>query len=255
MAERKSGGTDLLAGLGAVGTSSVMSKPKITLPPAPPDFERLNHYYCDVLTESRFVPEEFPSSLPLNESGQKFDLGGSKTRLWKELAAYHKTSVRSLKKEYLKWRCDKDGMPYDETILAESIMCQNRLGDSNIQKFGSDPEWAINNFMEWDEPQLKSEQQNISMSVSEEYITSLYYFPEESCPAIDATEEKCEWGKVNPTPMRKSCFANDNFFHFLLTVGLFVSLALSIKYDGIGLIGGIAFLVVPLIILRNKATK
>ena len=253
MAERKSGGTDLLAGLGAVGASSVMSKPKITLPPAPPDFERLNHYYCDVLTESRFVPEEFPSSLPLNESGQEFDLGGSKTRLWKELAAYHKTSVRSLKKEYLKWRCNKDGMSYDETIIAESIMVQNRLGDSNIQKFSNDPVWAINKYMEWDEPQPEPEPEPSKKSPG---IASM-------CRSCDGTYHMIETEETtaneNPQtekdiPLWEIYMENGSVFWILIMLCVAIPFMLAAQSGIAEILLGV-FLVVPVTMLRYKAKR
>lgn len=261
MAERKSGGVDLLAGLGAVGASSVMSKPKVTLPPAPPDFERLNHYYCDVLSESSFVPEEFPSCLPMSEYSQEFDLNGSKSHLWKELAAYHKTSVRSIKREYLKWRCNKDGMPYDETIIAESIMVQNRLGDPNIQKFGYNPVWAINKYMEWDEP--KSAQQNMTMPVSEEYIRSLYYSPDDSSTATEAIKKNNSLKNYEPKSYKlknedyfrtpEPRIADNTLFGILVLVCLIVPLVLAAKYDNVRLLLSFFIFAIPVIILRCKA--
>lgn len=252
MAERKSGGADLLAGLGAVGASSVMSKPGVTLPPAPPDFERLNHYYCDVLTVSSFVPEDFPSSLPLSEFSQEFDLDGSKTRLWKELAAYHRTSVRSLKKEYLKWRCEKDGMPYDETILAESIMCQNRLGDPNIQKFGYNPVWAINNYMEWDEPQPEPEPEppKKSPGIASMYrsFDGSYHLSETNDPEPEIEAQKKSAG----IPQWVIFFDDTLLVWFFIAICVFLPFVLaSYSCNPAPLLG--LLLVVPIVIFRYKA--
>lgn len=254
MAERKSGGADLLAGLGAVGASSIMSKPKVTLPPAPPDFERLNHYYCDVLTESSFVPEEFPSSLPLGELCNDFDLAGSRTRLWKELAAYHRTSVRSLKKEYLKWRCEKDGMPYDETVLAQSIMCQNRLGDSNIQKFGSDV-WAINNFMEWDEPQPQPEPEPEPPKKSPG-IASMYRSFDGAYHMIETEETTADkdlkTGK--DIPLWEIYMDNGSIFWILIMLCVAIPFMLAAQSGIAEILLGV-FLVVPVTMFRYKAKR
>lgn len=261
MANRKSGGADLLAGLVAVGASSVMSKPKITLPPVPPDFERLNSYYYDVLGQYSFVPDEFPSHLPLSDYGQEFDLGGRQMHLWKELAAYHKTSVRSLKKEYLKWRCDKDGMPYSEEVLETSIMCQGRLGDANVQKFANDPVRAINKYMEWDEP--KSAQQNMTMPVSEEYIRSLYYSPDDSSTATEAIKKNNSLKNYEPKSYKlknedyfrtpEPRIADNTLFGILVLVCLIVPLVLAAKYDDIRLLLSFFIFAIPVIILRYKA--
>lgn len=260
MAKRKSGGADLLAGLVAVGASSVMSKPKVTLPPAPPDFERLNSYYCDVL-EGSYAPEDFPSDLPLSEFGQKFDAKGQNFRLWSELAAYHKTSVRSLKKEYLKWRCDKDGMPYSEAVLEASVMCQGRLGDPNVKKFAYDPVWAINKYMEWDEP--KSAQQNMTMPVSEEYIRSLYYSPDDSSTATEAIKKNNSLKNYEPKSYKlknedyfrtpEPRIADNTLFGILVLVCLIAPLVLAAKYDDARLLLSFFIFAIPVIILRCKA--
>lgn len=148
-------GGKMIAGLGALAAASVMSKPDPPL--APKNYGSLLNYYLAVLDEIKDgVPRDYPGFIPIDRMYKSFDAEVWQYGLpvsWGTLADYHGTFIKTEKERYLKWRCQKDGMSYDQSLIDDDILIKPRMNEG---VYTGDARLFIPDYLE-PEPEEKEE--------------------------------------------------------------------------------------------------
>lgn len=241
------GGGKLLAGLGAVTASGMIGKSD---PPGePPNNTSLLMYYDSVFEEiGNVVPKDWPGWIPIKHGSFCRHELNDITVFWSDLAGYHKTSPDILLKEYLRWRCKKDGVIYDETLLDTSVICQGKLNryTASIMYFRSLDDLML--------PESAKESPKEKCQGRMPGVSSVSII--EGKPVIIKTEEEIEDEKkrvAEYTPKWWECVMDSTVnFWMLIAIVALIPFLLAEKTGRMESFFLILF-IIPLIMLRYKA--